>query len=119
MNSKNLKFFRMKIRLNFVKLFFGTLAIALLANMFVGCSKSITTTNADSFYTPTAADATATATLADLQAGRSIYVNSCGRCHNLYPITSVSSSIIPGMASRAGLSATQTSQLTKYVNLRK
>jgi cytochrome c553 len=109
----------MKSRFYFVKLFFVSSAIALLTIIFVGCSKSIVTTNADSFYTPTAADATATVTLADLQAGRALYINSCGRCHNLYPITNVSSSVIPGMASKAGLSATQTSQVTKYISLRK
>ena len=84
----------------------------------VGCSKTLNT-SADSLYVPTASDATASVTLADLQAGRNIYINNCAKCHTLYPIINVPSSVIPTMASRAGLSATETSQVTKYINLRK
>ena len=94
------------------------IAIAFGVLLFVGCSKNLTTTS-DSIYTPTAADATATATLADLEAGRSIYINNCGRCHMMYATANVPSSVIPNMASRSGLSATQTAQVTKFINLRK
>ena len=69
----------------------------------------------DSLYTPTAADVTTTATLADLQAGRSLYINNCGRCHGLYTPGSFSTSVIPNMAARAGLSTSQATQITKYV----
>lgn len=100
------------------KFLLATLAVVLMTVMLVGCSKTLNT-NSDSLYVPEAADATANASLADLEAGRSIYINYCGRCHNLYPIVNVSSSVIPNMASRSGLSATQTSQVTKYINLRK
>lgn len=100
------------------KLFLASMAVSFLIVLIVGCSKNLSTTS-DSLYVPTAADATANASLADLEAGRSIYINNCGKCHDLYPITGVPSSVIPGMASRAGLSATQTSQVTKYINLRK
>ncbi len=100
------------------KIFFASLTIAFFAVLFFGCSKNLTT-NTDSLYIPTATDVTPTATLADLQAGRSVYINNCGRCHNLYSPDSYSASswktIVPGMASRAGLSAIETTQVTKYV----
>ncbi|MCX6221313.1 MAG: hypothetical protein NTZ69_10015 [Bacteroidia bacterium] len=77
------------------------------------------TTNTDSLYVPTAADVTSSATLADLQAGRAAFINNCGRCHGLYSPDNYSAanwkSIVPMMASRAGLSATETAQVTKYV----
>jgi hypothetical protein len=100
------------------KLLVTTLFFGFLIVLLIGCSKTLNT-SADSFYVPTAADATSSATLADLQAGRSIYINNCGRCHTLYPIVNVPSSVIPTMASRAGLSSTETTQVTKYINLRK
>lgn len=100
------------------KIILATLVIGLFAVLLIGCSKTLNV-SADSLYVPTATDATASATLADLQAGRNIYINNCGRCHTLYPIANVPSSVIPTMASRAGLSASETSQVTKYINLRK
>ena len=98
--------------------FYATIAVAVFAISFVGCSKNLAT-NIDSLYVPTTADVTSSASLADLQAGRSIFINNCGRCHNLYSPDSYSASdwkaIIPNMAGRAGLSATQATQVTKYV----
>lgn len=100
------------------KTLFSTIAVAILAVSFVGCSKNLTT-NTDSLYVPTAADVTSSASLADLQAGRSIFINDCGRCHSLYSPDSYSASnwksIIPNMAGRAGLSTIQATQVTKYV----
>ncbi len=96
----------------------SSMALAFVVLLFVGCNKNLTTTT-DSVYVPTAADATATATLADLEAGRSIYINYCGKCHMMYATANVPASVIPNMASRSGLSATQTSQVTKFINLRK
>ena len=101
-----------------IKIFRLSMPFAFTAIIFTGCSKTLTT-NADSLYVPTAADATSTATLADLQAGRTLFINDCGRCHSLYSPDSFSpaswKSIVPGMASRAGLSTTQASQVSKYV----
>ena len=95
-----------------------TLLFAFIAFLFTGCSKSLTN-NTDALYVPTTSDVTATATLADLQAGRTVFINNCGRCHNLYNPDSYSAAnwktIVPSMASRAGLSATETAQVTKYV----
>jgi hypothetical protein len=98
--------------------YFVTVVVAALAVLWFGCSKNLTT-NTDFLYIPTQADASATVTLTDLQAGRDLFINNCGRCHSLYnpdnfPASSWKS-IVPGMASRAGLSSVQTSQVTKYV----
>ncbi len=108
----------MEFRNFFGRSFLAVLAFILLAAMLSGCSKSLST-NTDSLYKPAAADVTSTATLADLEAGRTIFINNCGRCHNLYSPDSYAPSnwktIIPAMAPRAGLSSTQASQVTKYV----
>lgn len=108
----------MKIKRHFKRLFFATVTVTIVSIALVGCSKNLTT-NTDSLYVPTTADVTSSATLADLQAGRSIFINSCGKCHSLYSPDSYTAanwkSIVPNMASRAGLSATQTAQVTKYV----
>ena len=96
----------------------STVLFVFAAFLFAGCSKSLTN-NTDALYVPTTSDVTATATLADLQAGRNVFINNCGRCHNLYNPDSYSAAnwktIVPSMASRAGLSATETAQVTKYV----
>ena len=96
----------------------AVLAVAVLMVSLMSCSKNLTT-NTDSLYVPTAADVTSSATLSDLQAGRSVFINSCGRCHTLYSPDNLSvanwKTIVPNMASKAGLSATETAQVTKYV----
>ena len=116
--NKSKNFILMKMNNLSGKFFRLTMPLAFTAILFTGCSKTLTT-NADSLYVPTAADATSTATLADLQAGRTLFINDCGRCHSLYSPDSFSpaswKSIVPGMASRAGLSTTQASQVSKYV----
>lgn len=81
------------------------------------CKKDALVT--DSLYVPVASDVTATATLTDLQQGRTIYVNSCGSCHGLYSPDQYSvsnwNSILPNMAPRAGLSASEKALVQKYV----
>ena len=81
-----------------------------------GCSKS----NQDgNLYNPTAADVTANATLEELQQGRTIYVDNCGKCHGLYSPDSYTptqwKSIISNMAPQAHLTSTQTTLVLKYV----
>ncbi len=116
----NTKLFCMKSKMrNFFKCsFFGAGIIIILAFAFAGCSKSLTN-NTDALYVPSATDVTATATLADLQSGRSVFINNCGRCHSLYSPDNYSAAswktIVPNMASRAGLSATESLQVLKYV----
>ena len=108
----------MKSRKVSMKIMLITVLFAALTVLFAACSKNLTT-NTDSLYTPAAADVTASATLADLQAGRDLFINNCGKCHNLYNPDNFSAtnwkSIVPNMASRAGLSTAQASQVTKYV----
>ncbi len=81
------------------------------------CSKS--STDSSSLYTPTSVDVTASATLVDLQQGRTLYINNCGRCHGLYSPDNFSStqwkSIISSMAPNTGLSASDILLVTKYV----
>ena len=73
----------------------------------------------DTLYVPTTTDVTATATLADLQSGYTLYKNRCGACHSLYSPDSYSStnwkSILSGMATRAGLTSSESSLVLKYV----
>ena len=92
--------------------------VTILMVSLMSCSKNLNT-NTDSLYVPTTADVTSRATLTDLQAGRSVFINSCGRCHNLYSPDNYSvaswKTIVPNMAARAGLSATETAQVTKYL----
>lgn len=91
--------------------------IIVVAILFSSCQKSAV--GSSSLYVPTTADVTSTATLDQLTQGRSIYVNNCGRCHSLYsPDTFVASawqSIVPNMASRAGLTAAEETLVLKYV----
>ena len=85
---------------------------------FSSCKKDVVSPS--SVYVPTAADVTTSATLAQLQQGRTIFVNNCGRCHGLYSPDSYSASnwqiIVPNMASRAGLSSTDEALVLKYVS---
>ncbi len=83
--------------------------------IFWSCTK-IPTSN---IYTPVSSDATVNATLAELQEGRALYINNCGRCHSLYSPDDFSVStwktIIPVMAPRTGLDGSQVTLVTKYV----
>jgi len=87
--------------------------------LFVSSCKKDLLTATDSLYVPTTIDVTATATLTDLQNGRTLYLNRCGSCHNLYSPDSYSSanwsSILASMAPKAGLSSTEKSLVLKYV----
>jgi len=93
------------------------LVLTVVTVFFVGCTKNLTN-NTDSLYVPTSADVTASATLADLEGGRVIFINNCAKCHSYYSPDSYSAAnwktIIPNMASRAGLTSTQTTLVTKY-----
>ena len=81
------------------------------------CTKSNVDTT--SLYIPTSADVTLTATLPELQQGRDLYVNNCGRCHGLYSPDNYTSSqwrsIINSMAPRTSLSTSEIQLVTKYV----
>jgi mono/diheme cytochrome c family protein len=105
----------MKIRRRkFCYLIVFLFSLSLLAD---SCTKSNTDTS--SLYTPTAADVTAKASLVDLQQGRSLYINNCGRCHGLYSPDSYTSTqwtgIIKNMAGNTALSASEILLVSKYV----
>ena len=91
------------------------LSALVLASALAGCAKDPLA----SLYVPTASDVTATATLAELTQGRTLYGDNCGSCHSLYLPENYSASqwrsVVPGMATHTGLSATDIALLTKYV----
>ena len=82
-----------------------------------GCTKTGADTN--SLYTPTSSNVTATATLQELQQGRVLFINNCGKCHALVSPDSYTptqwKSILPNMTPRTNLSAPDVQLLTKYV----
>ena len=101
-----------KMKYSYLLLFSGVLFLFIQS-----CSRSSTVSS--SLYTPTSVDVTASATLMDLQHGRTLYINNCGRCHGLYSPDNFSStqwkSIISSMAPNTGLSASDILLVTKYV----
>jgi mono/diheme cytochrome c family protein len=91
------------------------LILLILFTVLLSCKKSSTAT----LYTPTSDDVTSTATLDELQQGRTLYINNCGSCHQLYSPDDYTATqwkgIMPGMASSARLTSAQTTLVTKYV----
>ncbi|NVO21661.1 MAG: hypothetical protein HXX13_18320 [Bacteroidetes bacterium] len=96
-------------------LLLGALVLAFAAT---GCQKDNSATSS-ALYVPSASDVTNSATLADLQAGRTLYINHCGDCHELYLPESFSAtqwrSILPNMTPRTNLTSAEVSLVTKYV----
>ncbi len=90
--------------------------IVFLALMFGSCSKS---SDSGNLYTPTSADATASATLTELQQGRTLYINNCGACHNLYSPDSYSvtqwKSFMNSMGPKTSMTSSQDTLALKYV----
>jgi mono/diheme cytochrome c family protein len=94
------------------------LVFFLALSVFIqSCNKGSSASGA--LYTPTTSDVTATATLAELQQGRTLYVDNCGRCHGLYSPDNYSAaqwkSILNNMAPNTSLSASDILLVTKYV----
>ena len=98
--------------------FFCVITILLILN---GCKQNLNATG--TLYVPTSANVTANATLAELQQGRTLYMNNCGSCHQLYMPESYSpvqwKSVLNSMAPRTGMSASQILLVTKYVSMGK
>ena len=94
------------------------LAITLFI-LITGCSKSKTNTDSSSVYTPTSADATPTATLSELQQGRTLFINNCGKCHAIYSPDSYTptrwTAIMSMMGPNTTLSPSDIQLVTKYV----
>ncbi|MCX6272368.1 MAG: hypothetical protein NTU44_14370 [Bacteroidetes bacterium] len=92
------------------------MSIVLLLSV-MSCKKDSTNTN--SLYTPTLADTTATATLAELQQGRQLYIDNCGKCHTLYNPDSYSATqwkaFISNMAPKTNLTSSEITLVSKYV----
>jgi hypothetical protein len=92
------------------------LVLILVLGLSGSCSKDSSSSN---LYTPTSADVTANATLSELQQGRTLYLNNCGNCHNLYSPDDFSPAIwksyISTMAPRTNMNTSQVSLVTKYV----
>jgi hypothetical protein len=89
--------------------------LVLISGLALACSKNST----GNLYTPTSADVTANATLSELQDGRTLYINNCGRCHNLYSPDDYSvsgwKSILSNMSPRTGMNSSQVTLVSKYV----
>jgi hypothetical protein len=90
--------------------------LILILGISISCSKSSTT---GSLYTPTSADVTATTTLEELLQGRTLYINNCGACHNLYSPDDYSvsgwKSVMSNMAPKTSMNTSQVTLVTKYV----
>ena len=99
------------------KLHFSIIICLASVLLFCNACKKDTTTGA--LYVPSDSDVTANATLAELQQGRTLYMNNCGACHNLYSPDNYSpaswKSILPNMVSRTNLSQADAALVTKYV----
>ena len=84
----------------------------------VSCKKMQADTS--NLYIPTPSDVIVTATLDELNQGRSLYINNCARCHQLYSpdrySASQRSSIVASMAYNTSLSTTEVNLVKKYVS---
>jgi hypothetical protein len=91
---------------------------AAIAILLGGCKKS--SSGVTSLYTPTSADVTATATLDELQQGRTLYINNCNSCHDLYSPDDFNSSqwksVMGNMGPKTHMSASDILLVTKYVS---
>jgi hypothetical protein len=89
--------------------------LILIVALALSCKKSSTA----SLYMPASDDATSTATLEELQKGRTLYINNCGSCHDLYSPDDYSSSqwkgILSGMAPKTRMNTPEVTLVTKYV----
>jgi cytochrome c5 len=97
------------------KLIYSMIFVAATA---ASCSKTPNSTG--NLYEPTSADVTASATLAELQQGRTLYINNCGKCHGLYSPDNFTASqwknnIMPSMGPKTTMTATDKALVTKYV----
>lgn len=101
------------IKYRYIFIFFCALLVVI-----VGCNKS--NLGITSLYTPSGVDVTSTATLQELQQGRTLYINNCNSCHGLYSPDDYTSTqwknILNSMAPKAGMSASESLLVTKYVS---
>jgi hypothetical protein len=97
------------------KSFFSVLILS--AGFLCSCSKA--GGGAGNLYTPTNADVTVNATLAELQQGRTLYINNCGKCHSLISPDDYTptdwNSILASMAPKTSMNSSQVTLVKKYV----
>lgn len=89
----------------------GLLALLLIAASTAGCHHNTKKTTASS---------TTGANLSPVDSGRAIYTSTCTHCHAAktvsdYSLVDWTNTILPDMASRAGLSSTQKQDVLAYV----
>jgi mono/diheme cytochrome c family protein len=81
------------------------------------CSQQGTDTS--NLYIPTPSDVTANANLDELNQGRALLIDNCGRCHGFYAPESFSSSnwrsVMSQMAPKTRMSSAEVALVTKYV----
>jgi hypothetical protein len=97
----------------------NVLAIAAVALVLTGgCKKS--SSGITSLYTPTSSDVTATATLDELQQGRTLYINNCNSCHDLYSPDDFTptqwKNVMGGMGMKTRMMSSEILLVTKYVS---
>lgn len=101
-----------KIKFNYVFVVAAALVLA------AGCKKS--DSGIASLYIPTSSDVTATATLDELQQGRTLYINNCNSCHDLYSPDSYTPSqwnnIMGNMGMETSMMSDQIILVKKYVS---
>lgn len=89
--------------------------LILLTWVSISCKKNSTS----ALYTPAEADTTPSATLKELQEGRTLYINNCGSCHDLYSPDDLSLSqwkmAIAVMGPKTILTTPQILLISKYV----
>jgi len=92
-------------------------AVAMVIMALSGCSKSGTDTSA--LYVPKSSDVTATATLQELQQGRVLYIDNCGKCHGFYNPDGFTPtqwrSVLSSMAPKTSMTGSEVNLVTKYV----
>ena len=89
--------------------------------IFGSCSQNDGfTSDFSNLYVPAESDTTATATLEDLTQGRTLYIQNCNACHQLYSPDRFSVSewknIIRQMGPRTKMSDAEIELVTKYLS---
>lgn len=89
-----------------------------MSAMVISCKK--TTEDTSNLYIPTPSDVTSAATFDELNQGRSLYIDNCGKCHGLYDPDSFNSSqwksIMNQMGPKTRLTTAEISLVSKYVS---
>ena len=92
------------------------LAVLFILAALVACSKVLMPTQADADRATTKFPGT---TLAELNEGKTLYTDNCGKCHGLKKPTSLNEEgwrkIVPPMAKKAKINAEQEDKILKYV----